>query len=258
MPSAAIPKAADPLVKQQQLASEPATLLNTRVLRQLYDACLRARIMRRGHAAAATEAILAGASIRLQAGDMVVTSSANAIVERLRSGRAQAGPQAADRRRNLVAADSSGAALGIATGLALAWRFQRGSNVVLCLSRPEGRAVEDWHEVMRQAGEMDLPIVYVLDASRKKVSVAAEPFGFPTVNVDAGDPIAVYRVTEEAIKRARRRLGSTLIACIPWKKIDALALLESYLRGSRHWSESWARELRQKYERELGGRKGRV
>ena len=236
------------------MAREPVTLLNTRTLRRLYELSLQARILRRGHRAAANEAVLAGLSVRLKKGDVVVTSSDNSILERLRPRVTESGPQTGDRKRDLVIADAPGAAAGIATGLALAWRFQRGSNVALCLSRPERGAVKDWHEAMRAAGELSLPIVYVLDAIRQKANVAAEPFGFPTITVDAGDPIAMYRVTEEAIKRARRRLGATLIACVAWKKIDALGLIEGYLRGSRHWSDTWARALRQKYERESGRR----
>ena len=223
--------------------------MNARTLRRLYQLSLQARILRRGHRAAAGEAVLAGLSVRLKRGDIVVTSSDNSLLERLRASTTEAGPQTADGKRDLVIADAPAAAAGIATGLALAWRFQRGSNVVLCLSRPERSALQDWQEAMRAAGELSLPVVYVLDATRHKPNFAAEPFGFPTITVDAGDPIAVYRVAEEAIKRARRRLGATLIACVPWKKADALGLLEGYLRGSRHWSEKWARELRQRCER---------
>ena len=241
-------------MKSQPRSGEPVTLLHTRTLRRLYDLCLRARILRRGHRAAATEAVLAGLSVRLTRGDVVVTSSNNSLLERLRPAPAESGPQDAQHKRDLVIADAPGAAAGIATGLALAWRFQRGSNVVLCVARPERRASEDWQEAMRTAGELSLPIIYVLDATLQKANIVAEPFGFPTITVDAGDPIAVYRVTEEAIKRARRRLGATLITCVPWKKTDALRLLEGYLRGSRHWSEKWARELRDTYEREARGR----
>ena len=242
-------------VQSKRRSDEPATLLNTRVLRRLYDITLRARILRRAHDAAVHDAVLAGITVRLKPTDLVVTSADNAILEQLRPSRP--GPQPADAPRNVLIAHAPAAGLGVASGLALAWRVQRGSNVVLWLGRAERRALDDWHQVMRSAGEMSLPIIFVVDASRKGPPVAAEPFGFPTINVDAGDPIAVYRVTEEAIKRARRRLGATLIACIPWKKTDPLALLEGYLRSSRHWSPKWAEELQAKYEREYGTKRKR-
>lgn len=226
---------------------EAVTLLNTRVLRRLYAACVQARGLRRKHPLAAHEAVLAGISVRLTPADVLVASPDDAVLEHMRAG---SGP--ARRGRDLVVAESSATVLGVATGLAVAMRTQRGSNVVVSLTRPQPGGVDYWHDVLRMAGEMSLPIVFVVDGSRQRLNVAAEPFGFPTITVDVRDPIAVYRVTEEAIKRARRRLGATLIACVPWKQTDALRLVESYLRGSRHWSEEWAREVRLKYEREIG------
>lgn len=240
-------------VRSQPHADEPATLLHTRTLRRLYELTLRARLLRssqRGEAAAG-EAVLAGIAVRLKSDDVVVTSSPNRILNELRPHRE--GPQPGPHPRNIAIADLPAAALGLATGLALAWRFQRGSNIALWLGESTRGYDEDWHEVMRTAGELSLPIVFVVDATRSRPRIAAEPFGFPTITVDAGDPIAVYRVAEEAIKRARRRLGATLMVCMPYPRhtTDGLALLEGYLRGSRHWSEQWAKELHARCKREL-------
>ena len=226
-------------------SDERATLLNTRVLRRLYETTVRARALRRGHSTAVHDAVLAGITLPLKPTDLLVTSSDNALLERLR--RQRSGPQPAERAHNVLTVDAPAASLGVAAGLALAWRLQRGSNIVLWLGRAQRRALNDWHDVLRSAGEMSLPILFVLDSARAGAGVCAEPFGFPTISVDAGDPIAVFRVVEEAIRRARRRLGATLVECVPWKKTDPLALLEGYLRGSRHWSPRWAAELRRTY-----------
>ena len=45
------------------------------------------------------------------------------------------------------------------------------------------------------------------------ISVKAQAYGFPGITVDGNDVVAVYRVAQEAITRARRGHGPTLIEC---------------------------------------------
>jgi 2-oxoisovalerate dehydrogenase E1 component alpha subunit len=45
----------------------------------------------------------------------------------------------------------------------------------------------------------------------------AEGYGFPGVRVDGNDVLAVYRVTSEAVRRARAGEGPTLIEALPYR-----------------------------------------
>ena len=53
------------------------------------------------------------------------------------------------------------------------------------------------------------PFTYSTSVTR--ISERAQAYGFPGITVDASDAIAVYETAEEAVGRARRQEGPTLI-----------------------------------------------
>ncbi len=72
----------------------------------------------------------------------------------------------------------------------------------------------------------DLPIVFVcqnnmwaesvslkLQTKVQDIALKAQAYGFPGITVDGNDVVAVYRVASEAIARARKGAGPTLIEC---------------------------------------------
>ena len=116
-------------------------------------------------------------------------------------------------------------AVGVATGVAFAYKMQGlGSAVVVfgdraILGRGNGA-------LMEFAGERKLPILYVVEtnlgdeippSSIQKVddetNATAAKCGFPSISVDGHDAVAVYRVVQEAIARARKGGGPTLVDC---------------------------------------------
>src|ERR687894_3123385 len=76
---------------------------------------------------------------------------------------------------------------------------------------------------MNMAGIHDLPLVFMVENNVYAISVPeklqvagsivgrAEGYGFPGVAVDGNDVLAVYEAAKEAIARARRGDGPTLI-----------------------------------------------
>ena len=81
-----------------------------------------------------------------------------------------------------------------------------------------------WHEAVNMAAVHDLPIVYVIQNNLWAESVSvklqtkledvgdrAKGYGIPGVIVDGCDAIACYKTAREAVKRARRGDGPTLI-----------------------------------------------
>jgi len=81
----------------------------------------------------------------------------------------------------------------------------------------------DWHEAMNFAGIHDLPVVFLVENNVYSISTPApaqvagsiakraEGYGFPGHQVDGNDVLAVYEVAREAVERARRGEGPTLI-----------------------------------------------
>jgi 2-oxoisovalerate dehydrogenase E1 component alpha subunit len=76
---------------------------------------------------------------------------------------------------------------------------------------------------MNMAGIHDLPVVFLIQNNVYAISVPenlqvagsiagrAEGYGFPGVSVDGNDVLAVYEAAREAVARARRGDGPTLI-----------------------------------------------
>jgi TPP-dependent pyruvate/acetoin dehydrogenase alpha subunit len=112
----------------------------------------------------------------------------------------------------------------LAAGAALAAKRLTKDRVAVCFFG-EGAANEGAvHEAMNMAALWDLPLVYVCEnnlyAASTPVSAAfkiqdiadrAAAYGLPGIVVDGNDVEAVYQVAGEAIARARRREGPTLI-----------------------------------------------
>jgi TPP-dependent pyruvate/acetoin dehydrogenase alpha subunit len=65
--------------------------------------------------------------------------------------------------------------------------------------------------------------------------------------VDKNDAVAVYRVVYEAIDKARRGAGATLIRCVQQtisakgrgedERVDPIAYMEHYLRKRNLWTD---------------------
>jgi pyruvate dehydrogenase E1 component alpha subunit len=121
-----------------------------------------------------------------------------------------------------------GATLGsvfhVAAGAALAARL-RGSGQVAIANFGDGTAARGtFHETLVQAAAWKLPLIYFCENNGLIVSMRlsevsptenivdyAAGYGIPGVQVDGQDADAVYRVTADAVARARAGQGPTLI-----------------------------------------------
>lgn len=111
-----------------------------------------------------------------------------------------------------------------AVGLALAGRME-GRDLVVFTSFGEGSSNQgDFHEGANFAGVYKLPVIFFCENNRYAISVPydkqvacksiadrAASYGFPGVSVDGSDPLEVYAAMKEAVARARRGEGPTLI-----------------------------------------------
>lgn len=129
-------------------------------------------------------------------------------------------------RRLRVITQSSPVATQIphAAGLALAVRL-RGEDAIVWVSFGDGATSKgDFHEGVNFASIHKLPVVFFCENNLYAISVPFErqspvpsvaqrsaAYGIPGVTVDGNDVLEVYRVTREAVERARRGEGPTLI-----------------------------------------------
>jgi 2-oxoisovalerate dehydrogenase E1 component alpha subunit len=129
-----------------------------------------------------------------------------------------------DRDLNIVTASAPvGVQFPQATGTALAFKMRGEDGVVLTSGGEASTSSGDWHEAMNFAGIHDLPVVFLIENNIYAISVPqklqvagsiagrAAGYGFPGVEVDGNDVLAVYEVAKEAVYRARRGEGPTLI-----------------------------------------------
>ncbi|MFN2383530.1 MAG: thiamine pyrophosphate-dependent dehydrogenase E1 component subunit alpha [Gemmatimonadota bacterium] len=111
-----------------------------------------------------------------------------------------------------------------ATGAAFGFKMLRTGNVAVAFCGDGATAHGDFHEACNFAGVHRLPIVYVvqnnlwaeslplsLTTALTDLSHRADAFGFPGVSIDGNDVVTVYNTTREALARARRGDGPTLI-----------------------------------------------
>ncbi len=165
-----------------------------------------------------------------------------------------------------------------AIGLAYAGKY-RGDNSIAITYFGDGATSEgDVHEAMNFAGVYQLPCVFFCQNNQYAISVPireqtasdtiaqkAIAYGFPGVLVDGNDIFAVYTAVNDAVERARRGDGPTLIEAYTyrlgphttaddptkyreddevaiWRERDHPARVQ-VTRQPRQWSEDWEHEL---------------
>jgi len=123
-----------------------------------------------------------------------------------------------------------GANVPIAAGMALAFKMKGTDQVVACFFGDGAVNQGMWHEGVNIAAVWKLPVIFVCEnnfyaASThvrkvmlvKNVVERAGAYGIPGLIVDGNDVIAVYKATCEAVERARKGEGPTLIECLTYR-----------------------------------------
>ena len=232
----------EPIVEAQGEAHGPLLvstqhhpLISDDKLKQLYMEMLRVR--RHGNARSRNrlrkqnwkfnEGPLVGASIDLRAEDSLISSSNL--------------PSNTLARRAVLEVDS---VIALATGAALLHRVQAKGN--LAMAFVDAKDIARNHQLLRVAHVQSLPIIYV-QVERALPTTTRRRTEITSIPVDKADVVAIYRVASEAIDKARRGAGPTLIQCVPFslkKKSsanhhsqDPIGYMEYYLRKKDLWSD---------------------
>jgi pyruvate dehydrogenase E1 component alpha subunit len=186
----------------------------------------------------------------------------------------------------ITPASTIAAQLNIGVGVALAYKMKKQQNVCVALSGDGSTSLGFWHEALNFAGVHKLPIVFVvqnnlwaesvsvkLQTAVEDLSIKAQGYGFPGITVDGNDVVAVYRVAQEAIHRARIGDGPTLIEAKTyrwyghseidpakyrapeeveaWKAKDPIPAMERYLAKHNMWSDNFKQDLLVKINQEI-------
>jgi pyruvate dehydrogenase E1 component alpha subunit len=116
--------------------------------------------------------------------------------------------------------------LPVAVGVALSFWLREQARVAMTFFGDGSTSAGKWHEALNFAGVFNLPVVLVCENNQyafstpisrqfavQDIADRAAGYGFPGVVVDGNDVLAVYAATHEAVERARRGDGPTLIEC---------------------------------------------
>ena len=117
-----------------------------------------------------------------------------------------------------------------ATGMAWAARLKGDPTVVLGCMGDGATSEEDFHVALNFAGVFQVPVVFLCQNNQWAIStpgarqtasrtyaIKALAYGFPGVRVDGNDVFGVYTVVQEAVARARRGEGPTLVEALTYR-----------------------------------------
>lgn len=117
-----------------------------------------------------------------------------------------------------------------AVGLAWGLHLKQDPGVVLAVFGDGGTSQGDFHEAANLAGVMKAPIIFLCQNNGWAISTTVErqtasetlaqkavAYGFPGIQCDGNDLFAVYATVREAVERARRGEGPTLVEAVTYR-----------------------------------------
>lgn len=123
-----------------------------------------------------------------------------------------------------------GAGQPISTGAAFALKYLEKDSVAVCFFGDAASNRGTFHESLNMASVFKLPLVFICENNNFGISnpqsnhmtltdVAdrASAYAIPGVVVDGNDVVAVYEAAAEAVGRARRGDGPSIVECKTWR-----------------------------------------
>lgn len=123
-----------------------------------------------------------------------------------------------------------GGGFPIAVGAGLRNKYLKTDDVAVCFFGDGASNEGTFHESINMAAIWDLPVVFVCEnnhfgeatpqnyaSGTKTIAERSKGYGIPGVTVDGKDLVAVYEAAGEAIDRARRGEGPTIVECMTYR-----------------------------------------
>ena len=159
------------------------------------------------------------------------------------------------RDRNIITGSSPIATQVLhAAGVALSKKLKREDAVVGTWFGEGGTSEGDWHGAMNFAGIHKLPLIFVCENNQYAISVPehlqvagrvykrAEAYGFQGFEGDGNDILESYRLTKDAVDRARAGEGPTLIELRTYRHYSHTSDDDDRTYRSREEVEEWKRK----------------
>jgi TPP-dependent pyruvate/acetoin dehydrogenase alpha subunit len=279
--------------KKQKAATEVLPVLNAEKLKELYATMVKCRMLaervqsdRTGNSVSGFEATLVGAGAHLFSKDCIAMEHSSFVASLIKGT-----PLHSILARNKENQPSNGmgkavsskhdgkavAALSMETVLSLAAKM-KGKNAVtlmFCTHNPETLIFDS--TAMAMAATQKLPLVCLVESSLDSPLelpnqiasgpyIGADPAFYPRIPVDGCDVVGVFRVAQEAIRRAREGHGPAVIECLTargsakkaadgasaqYLAQDPLSFMEQYLRRRDLWSDAWSQSIIERFNRQL-------
>jgi TPP-dependent pyruvate/acetoin dehydrogenase alpha subunit len=113
-----------------------------------------------------------------------------------------------------------------AVGAGLAFKIKKTDQVCLCYFGDGASNRGDFHEGLNLAAILKLPVIFICENNLyaidtpvekamliKDIALRAQGYGMPGKTIDGNDVLKVYYTVQEAVERARKGGGPTLIEC---------------------------------------------
>lgn len=174
-----------------------------------------------------------------------------------------------------------------AVGVSYAFKLRKEPRVAVSVCGDGATSQGDFYEAMNLAGDWQLPVIFVVNNNQWAISIPrfeqthaqtlaqkAIAAGFNGIQVDGNDVIALRYAFDEALAKARRGEGPTLIEAITYRlcdhttaddasryrskeecdnawKIEPIARLREYLIQQKFWSEQQDIELQKECSQQV-------
>jgi 2-oxoisovalerate dehydrogenase E1 component alpha subunit len=174
-----------------------------------------------------------------------------------------------------------------AVGFAWAAKIRREDVAAIVYFGDGATSSSEFHNGMNFAGVFKAPVVMFCRNNGWAISVPTErqtasagfaikgeAYGIPGVKVDGNDLFAVIKVTRDAVARAARGEGPTMIEALtyrlsghstsddpkayrpeawldPWKRLDPIARVRRHLERTQGWSDAKDKEIEAEVDAEL-------
>jgi TPP-dependent pyruvate/acetoin dehydrogenase alpha subunit len=271
-------------------------VLNSGKLRELYSTMLQCRMLverrlallassnkaPRDEPDARREAVLVGAATHALPGDSIAVAHSSSLVRHIRrTPLASAvvhllaeGAERTDAAESSSAGEKghgSPAQLSMIQGMTLAHKAAGSSTLVLVFPGEDPAALAFHYDALALAARHRLPLVCLVETgpsfewtAERQNAQSGSASHFPEIAVDGCDVVAVFRVAQEAVRRARSGHGPSLIHCVMPESFksrqprpaaepncDPLELMKTYLRRKGLWSDEWQQKVRDDFSSEL-------
>jgi pyruvate dehydrogenase E1 component alpha subunit len=268
-------KTAPKAPKKTQPETTPMAVLNSQKLKDLYALMMKSHILAertsvsgRKRTVSGFEATLVGAGAHVQSQDCVMIEHSGSVVSLIKGTPLTAILTRTQSEESSFKGDD-GPSMNHAIKMV---RKMKGKGLVMLMFCPhDSQTLFFERKAMAIAATEKLPLVCLVEKSfnseivePQNAALGKNSAFYPAIAVDGGDVVAVFRVTQEAIRRAREGHGPALIECFtaranraPQKTSesslaqDPLTFMEQYLRKRKLWSNQRSQKMIAAFTREL-------